>query len=227
MLTLFFFSKLWKLKFNWLRQRLRSRPIVNIVKTLDYLCPELVTWLWSPEYGDTNTNWKQINTNWTQITQSHTDKPLMRKKKLTVFILKYWWEWWPNSLDLFVLLLNVFRIKGKTHKSGIFVKRRNKVSEVMVEWNSSQVCVSEQAGGSTCDSRTLQQQQELLESAGNTAGPSPSLAALPLHYLPIQVEPLLSGCRWMHPAVFCLFQLSCFSLHQWIHAFVFHPVALS
>lgn len=129
--------------------------------------------------------------------------------------------------SVFVLSLNVFRTKGKMHRRGIFVKRRNKVSEVMVEWNSSQVCVSEQAGGSTCDSRTLQQQQELFEPAGNTAGPSPSLAALPLHYLPIQVEPLLSGCRWMHPAVFCLSQLSCFSLHKWIYAFVFHSVALS
>lgn len=129
--------------------------------------------------------------------------------------------------SVFVLSLKVFGTKSKMHRSGIFVKRRNKVSEVMVEWNSSQVCVSEQAGGSTRDSRTLQQQQELFEPAGNTAGPSPCLAALPLHYLPIQVEPLLSRCRWMHPAVFCLFKLSCFSLHQWIHAFVFHSVALS
>lgn len=53
------------------------------------------------------------------------------------------------------------------------------------------------------------------------------LAALPLHYLPIQVALLLSGCRRIHPAVFCPSQGRCSWLHRWIRAFVFHSLALS
>lgn len=141
----FFFSKLWKLKLNWLRQRWRSRPIVN---TLDYLCPELVTWLWSPEKVDTNlTKWKiyfriyillltitkfiqinaksfcvLVNTNcsiihWQTINEKKTN---CIHPEIDVGMMAKQFE------SVFVLSLNVFMTERKMHKSGIFVKRRKK-----------------------------------------------------------------------------------------------------